>query len=273
MSLDPAFRRLSSRQNPVVARLRALARDGEPHAVLIEGATLAAEAVSADWPLELVAVTQAALAVPSTARLVASLPADVERLLVTPAMMDAMSPVRSPSGLVAVARARPDRQRTAAPDSAPLLVCAADVQDPGNLGAIVRVAEAAGATAVLAAGASADPFGWKALRGSMGSAFRLPVARGLALDEALAAGRARGCRLVAAVLEGTPLHDVDLSGPTCLFVGAEGCGLPAALVDAADERLAIPMERPVESLNVAVAAGIVLYEARRQRAAARTAHS
>jgi TrmH family RNA methyltransferase len=142
-----------------------------------------------------------------------------------------------------------------------------DVQDPGNLGAIVRVAEAAGATAVLAAGASADPFGWKALRGSMGSAFRLPLARRITLEAALDRARAGRCQIVASVLSGTPLHAVDLSGPTCLFVGSEGRGLPAAVTSAADVRLAIPMERPVESLNVAVAAAVILYEARRQRGA------
>jgi TrmH family RNA methyltransferase len=279
MPFDAPFRRLSSRQNPVVSRLRALARDGEGDAALVEGATLAGEAVAAGWTLELVAVTEAALVVPATRRLVDALPASTERLLVTSAVMDAMSPVRTPSGLVAIAF---PRAATSVPGagSVPgegtdpgtgteLLVCAVDVQDPGNLGAIVRVAEAAGATGLLAVGASADPFGWKALRGSMGSAFRLPIRRGVPLPDAIAAARSGGCRIVATVLEGAPLHEVDLTGPTCLLLGSEGSGLPPEIAGAADTRLAIPMESPVESLNVAAAAAVVLYEARRQRAALR----
>lgn len=261
----PSFRRVASRQNPAVARARALARDGAEDTVLIEGATLAAEAASAGWHIDLVAVTESAVADAETARLVASWPSSTERLLVTPAVMHAMSPVRTPSGLVAFARPSLPTPGTDPGAGTALVVCAVDVQDPGNLGAIVRVAEAAGATAVLAAGASADPFGWKALRGSMGSAFRLPLERRITLEAALDRARAARCRIVATVLDGTPLHAVDLSAPTYLFVGSEGQGLPAAVTGTADVRLAIPMERPVESLNVAVAAAVVLYEARRQR--------
>jgi TrmH family RNA methyltransferase len=268
MPPETSLRRVASRQNPAVARARALARSAEPGAVLVEGATLAGEAAAAGWPIDLLAVTEAALADSSIARLVDSLPRATERLFVTNAVMDAMSPVRSPSGLVAIARPPAlDREvfQFDADASPALVVCAVDVQDPGNLGAIVRVAEAAGATAILAAGTSADPFGWKALRGSMGSAFRLPLVRRITLSAALAGARAAGCRIVATVLDGSPLHDVDLAAPTCLFVGSEGSGLPASVIDDADVRLAIPMERPVESLNVAVAAAVVLYEARRQR--------
>ena len=98
------------------------------------------------------------------------------------------------------------------PATAPLVVVAVDVQDPGNVGAIVRVAEAGGATGVIAAGASADPFGWKALRGSMGSALRLPVVRATDTADALADARRHGCRIVATVPRGgRPLFDDRLS--------------------------------------------------------------
>jgi len=140
------------------------------------------------------------------------------------------------------------------------------VQDPGNLGAIVRVAEAAGGTGVVAAGASANPFGWKALRGSMGSGLRLPMAIGIDAGAAVADARKHGCRIVAtAPRGGTPIFDVDLKGPLAVLIGGEGPGLPPALVDAADERVTIPMQAPVESLNAAVTAALILYEARRQR--------
>src|SRR6185436_6673173 len=128
-------------------------------------------------------------------------------------------------------------------------VIGVDIQDPGNVGAIVRVAEAGGATAVIAAGASADPFGWKALRGSMGSALRLPLAAratGAAVDEA----RRRGCRIVAtAPRGGRSLFDADLKGPLAILIGGEGQGLAPSVAAAADDRITIPMAAPVESLN------------------------
>ena len=141
-----------------------------------------------------------------------------------------------------------------------------DVQDPGNVGAIARVAEAGGATGLIAAGASADPFGWKALRGSMGSSLRLPVVSASAA-EAIADARRHDCRIVAAVpRDGRTLYDAQLGGPVAILIGGEGAGLPPALCDSADERVTIPMAPPVESLNTAVAAALVVYEARRQRA-------
>lgn len=271
MPIDSSIRRVSSRQNPLVARCRALARDGAASEVLLEGATLVGEALDAGWTVEVVAFTDDALASPATSRLAHALPEGAECLLVTAAVMDAMSPVRSPSGVVAIARAPslPHVGTDPNPGTDPaLVVCAIDVQDPGNLGAMLRVAEAAGASGVMIAGQSADPWGWKALRGAMGSAFRVPTLRRLTVEDALARARTAGWQVVATVLDGTPLETVDLATPTALFVGAEGAGLPAAVIGAADVRLTIPMAPPVESLNVAVAAAIVLYEARRQRRSA-----
>src|SRR5207237_9700502 len=111
-------------------------------------------------------------------------------------VIDAISPVRSSSPIVALAcRPSTDEARLYR-SAAPLVIVAVDVQDPGNVGAIVRVAEAAGATGVVAAGASADPFGWKALRGSMGSALRVPIAGGDS-RAAVDAGRQHRLRHVA----------------------------------------------------------------------------
>jgi TrmH family RNA methyltransferase len=151
-----------------------------------------------------------------------------------------------------------------APD--PLVVIAADVQDPGNLGAILRVAEAAGATGAIVSGVSADPFGWKALRGSMGSALRLALATTTDVAAAVDEARRAGCAIVATTpRDGRSVFDVKLSGATAVLVGGEGPGLAPAVVDAADIRVTIPMQSPVESLNAAVAAALVLYEVRRQR--------
>ena len=184
----------------------------------------------------------------------------------TAVVMNAISPVRSPSAIVALA----SRPRLADADifqgASPLVVAAVDVQDPGNVGAIIRVAEAGGATGVMVAGASADPFGWKALRGSMGSALRMPVCvkRGpYAFDEA----RRTGCRIVAtAPRGGGSVFDANLRGPLVIVIGGEGRGLPEALLRSADERVTVPMQAPVDSLNAAVTAALIVYEARRQRA-------
>jgi TrmH family RNA methyltransferase len=260
---------ITSRQHPLVARFRDAAR-GEPDGImLLDGAHLVGDAVDAGVALLVAAVTPAALEDDDLQALVSALGAQgVEVTLVSAPVMDAISPVRSPSAIVAVA------ERPAAPDeafyrcAAPLIVVAVDVQDPGNLGAIVRVAEAAGGTGMVAAGASASPFGWKALRGSMGSALRLPIVAGVAADEAVDAARSHGCRVVATVpRDGRPIFEADLGGPLAVLIGGEGRGLPGTLVDAADERVTIPMQAPVESLNAAVTAALILYEARRRRLA------
>ena len=148
----------------------------------------------------------------------------------------------------------------------PFLCVAAGVQDPGNVGAIVRVAEAGGAAGVIVAGNSADPFGWKALRGAMGSAFRLPIVREPDLERGArgAAGgrraRAGDCAAAAADANGAVLSrrsfcDQPLTGACAFMLGGEGPGLPADIISSADGVITIPMEPPVESLNVAVSAG------------------
>jgi len=118
----------------------------------------------------------------------------------------------------------------------------------------------------VAAGASADPFGWKALRGSMASALRLPVAVRIHAAEAVTDARRRGCQIVATTARGGRApFDLDLTRPTAILIGSEGSGLDPSLTQTADQRVTIPMQPPVESLNAAVTAALLVYEARRQR--------
>ncbi len=258
---------ITSRQNPLVARFRTAARGDVGGVLLLDGAHLVADALAAGVTFQLAAVTPASVEEPTIRPLVNALHTNgVEVITVSASVMDAVSPVKTPTGLVALAeRPATDEDRLYAGPAA-LVVAAVDVQDPGNLGAMVRVAEAAGATGLVAAGGSANPFGWKALRGSMGSALRLPIASEVSAEDAVAAARRHGCRIVAAVpRDGRPLFDVDLTGPIAILIGGEGQGLGAALADAADERVTIPMQPPVESLNAAVTAALIVYEARRQR--------
>jgi TrmH family RNA methyltransferase len=185
---------------------------------------------------------------------------------VSDTVMSAMSPVSTPSGIVAIAD-RPSWSVDQVFEGAPqLVVIALDVQEPGNAGAIVRAAEACGATGVAFCGASADPFGWKALRGSMGSALRLPLASVPTVDDAFAAARRHGVLLAATRPRGGRLpREADLRQPIAFVLGGEGPGLPASVVETADLCVSLPMAAPVESLNVAVAAALLVYEASNQR--------
>jgi RNA methyltransferase, TrmH family len=255
---------ITSRQNPLVARFKAAA-DHDAQWMLLEGAHLLTEALEAGLAVDCVAVDPDRLAGGDLDALARALP--VDRLVtVSRSVLDAMSPVRTPSGIVALA-ARP---RHAAADvmhgGTALLVGAADIQDPGNLGAVIRAAEAGGATGVITTPGGADPFGWKAVRGSMGSAFRLPIAHAASATAMVDQARAAGLQVVAAVGHGhTPMHAIDFTRATVVVLGSEGHGLARALMESADVRVSIPMTPPVESLNVAVAAALLVYEARRQR--------
>jgi TrmH family RNA methyltransferase len=235
--------------------------------MLLDGLHLVSEAVAAGITLRTVAFTARARASDEGARLAGLLAArSAEIVEVSDSMMDAMSPVSTPSGVVAIAD-RPASSLARVLESSPQLVVAAiDVQEPGNVGAMVRAAEAFGATGVVCCGASADVFGWKALRGSMGSALRLPVVSGVSAEDALAAMRGRGFHVVATVpAGGARPESLDFRRPTAFLFGGEGRGLADDTVAAADARVSIPMLAPVESLNVAVAVALMIWEAARQR--------
>ena len=258
---------ITSRHNPLVARYRAASRRETDEVILLDGTHLVTDALAAGVRIEHVAMTPAAREDPDQLGVLDRLAsAGVEIVVVAAPVMNAMSPVRSPSGIVALA-AQPSVSGAPIYGAAnALVVVAVGVQDPGNVGAIVRVAEAGSATGVIATDGTADPFGWKALRGSMGSALRLRVVRGTAPADVVAEARHHGCQVVATTPRGgRTWFEIDLTRPTALLIGGEGRGLDSTLVDAADARISIPMQPPVESLNAAVTAALIVYEAQRQR--------
>jgi TrmH family RNA methyltransferase len=258
---------IASRHNPIVARYRSAARGEAADVVLLDGVHLVVEALEAGIPLHDIAVVNDATGRGDVqAAIRALVDRGVEFVTVSASVIDAISPVRSSSPIVALASRPPTDEPRLYRSAAPLVIIAADVQDPGNVGAIVRVAEAAGATGVVAAGASADPLGWKALRGSMGSALRLPLTGPSDLGAAIAGARRHRCRIVATVARGgRSVFEVDYTGPVAILIGGEGAGLPESIAACADERVTIPMQPPVESLNAAITAALVVYEAHRQR--------
>lgn len=255
--------RISSRQNALVRQFRDVVQGVVADAMLLDGDHLVQEALASGVNVNVAAFSERL----ADSRLAARLQSAGTRVVaVSSAVLDAISPVRSPSGVVAIAQ-RPAASLDGALAKAPALVLMLhDVQDPGNVGAVVRAAEACGATGVVCSEHTADPFGWKALRGGMGSTFRLPLAVRQALPAAITTARAGGLRIFATTARGgASLPDCDLRVPAAILLGGEGSGLPPDLIDAADARLTIPMQAPVESLNVAIAAALVVYEAARQR--------
>jgi RNA methyltransferase, TrmH family len=263
-------RTISSRHNPVVAAFRALAATPDPSGrrVLLDGAHLVGEALDAGLGFEVILVAASRSAGSSEAGRLARELAQRGLPLVEAddRAFDAVSPVRAPSGIAAIAvrTVREPADLCSRPDAFVLAVT--DVQDPGNVGALLRSAEAGGATGAFVTGTSANPFSWKALRGSMGSALRLPVVTSAAPDVVLAEMRRNGMRTVASVARGGSDPDaLDWTGSVGLWVGAEGQGLPDDLVARCDARVTIPMAPQVESLNAAVAGAVLVYAARRQR--------
>jgi TrmH family RNA methyltransferase len=255
---------ITSRQHPLVKEFRDLARGAGP-LMLLDGWHLLSEAAAAQVVVEKIAICG-----PPTAkelRVVDRLRRNGARVVdVSGAVLNALSPVNSPTGVVASAHIPAITSASVLSPAPALVLAAAGLQDPGNAGAIIRSAAAAGATGVVLDELSADPWGWKALRASMGSAFHVPVVRSRAIAKLIEEWRGQGVRIVATVPRGgVSMYDVDFTPPTAVLMGGEGAGLPADLIASADEQVSIPMHGAIESLNAAVAAALVLYEARRQR--------
>lgn len=262
--MPPARKAISSAKNPSIQRFHDAASGALEGAMLAEGVRLVGEALAAGLPVIEAAVSPRCADQALRERLQAAAQSFLE---VTDDVLARMSALDTPQGVAAIL-ARPDVDEAALlrGDLAPLVVVAAGVRDPGNLGALVRTAEAAGATGLLTMRGGADPFRDKAVRGSMGSIFRLPVVHGLDSAAVLAFAQRHRLQLVVADGGGTLVHTAaDLRKPSLLVLGAEAAGVPAELIAAAASRVAIPLRAPVESLNVAVAAGVLLYEAWRQR--------
>lgn len=230
---------------------------------MLEGPHLVAEAVAAGIQLETVLATPAWLATPEGRTLAPNLPFLLE---VAPELLDEITDADSPHGVLAVARFPRSGSAALPVHMGGVYLYLDGLQDPGNLGALARVAEASGATALALSPGTVHPNHPRALRASAGSLLRIPVAVGARiedLDQRLAPARPRWMALDPR--DGVGLWQASLDGTLVLVLGAEGPGLSSALLGRADLRLTIPIEPPVESLNATVAAALVLFEVRRRR--------
>ncbi|HEX3437255.1 MAG TPA: RNA methyltransferase [Pseudacidobacterium sp.] len=255
---------VQSRQNARVKELRAALRKGEKTAsglVALEGLHLVEEALRSGLRILTVFVRSGNLALLNQLRI----GLETEILELSPDVFSSAVTTESPQPIAALVEApafSPDAIFSA-PN--PLLLVSAGLQDPGNLGTIIRSAEAFGAAGITTLPGTVSAWNPKALRASAGSAFRLPVVP-LDAKTLFSSLRVHGIRAVATTVEGgTPAQKLDLSQPVALFIGNEGSGLPEEIVGQCDERITISCPGPVESLNAAIAASILLYEASRQR--------
>jgi TrmH family RNA methyltransferase len=267
---DPAIhrrlRRIEGRHNTLVKELRTAFAHGEltPDGYCaIEGMRILEEAIRSG--LKFKAVFFRASAENRAERLLPQIAAHAETLLLPDKLFASVVPSETPQGVAALVRCKPFKlEDVLAKSQAGPLLAIAGVQDPGNLGTILRSAEAFGAGGVLLGEGTVSPFNSKVVRASAGSVFRLPIVQ-TKLAGILEQMRELGLRLIATSShKGTPLDQATLTGSLAIFIGSEGAGLSRELLGEMTEIVAIPHSPTVESLNAGVAASIVLYEAARQ---------
>jgi RNA methyltransferase, TrmH family len=265
------LRRIEGKHNALVKELRqafAHSERTEDGYCAIEGLRIVEEAIRSGLRFKAAFFKESAQNLAE--RLLPQIGANVDTSLLPDKLFDAAVPSESPQGVAALVRLKEfslddllERLQIG-----PLLAVVG-LQDPGNLGTILRSAEAFGSAGLILGDGTVSPFNSKVIRASAGSVFRLPVvvAKATGGMEAVAAKlRANGVRLIATSShKGIRLDQAKLTGASAILIGSEGSGLPKSLMAQMDETIAIPHNQQVESLNAGVAGSIVLYEAARQR--------
>ena len=264
------IRSITSRDNSLLRLARAV-RDGKnTDYIFVEGLRLCEEALRSVLDIEAVIVSEELLRKERAASAIAELAQAAQRSAsVSEKLLESISYTKTPQGIVVLAQ-RPEsseKRLAASMENKSLLVVLHQINNPVNVGAILRTAEAAGATGVIATRNTSDPFSPKSLRGAMGSAFRLPIWTGPTYAEMIDWCHERNIETVAADAEAPLAHtEVDWTRASALVLGPESTGLTDAETASTTQIVRIPMHGAVESLNVSVAAGILLFEAARQRA-------
>ncbi|HLL70919.1 MAG TPA: RNA methyltransferase [Pyrinomonadaceae bacterium] len=264
---------ITSRQNTLIRHARAVSKGSAKDSIFIEGLRLCEEAARSSLVCEEVLHTERFADDERAARVLAELKRRGARFtIVSESVFASLGDTKHPQGIVVLARRFATDEATFEKSLRPnpLVVVLHRVNNPANAGAMLRVAEAAGANGVITTAGSTDVLSPKALRGAMGSSFRLPLWTNAEFAGVLAWCAARGIRSVSADLSAHQTHtELVWTEARAVIMGAEAGGLSDEEIALADARIRVPMQPPVESLNVAVALAVILYEAARQRAAAR----
>jgi RNA methyltransferase, TrmH family len=265
-SASNRLRPISSRQNSLVKALRAAFHSGEltPEGdCAVEGIKILEEAIRSSLRVSAVFVSESAR--DRVNRLLPQLSNQTETLLLPDDVFRSAVTSDSPQGVAALVRVQQHKLDAMIQVIEPLIIVAAGLQDPGNLGTLIRSTEAFGATGLVATEGTVDPYNPKVLRASAGSLFRLPVVKAKAAS-AIAAMKERGLRILATSShKSIPVQEADLTGPLAIIVGNEGAGVARDLLKEADQVIRVPHSLKVESLNAGIAASVVLYECARQR--------
>lgn len=268
---EARLRPITSRQNSLVKELRRafaqaeLTHDGY---MAIEGVRLIEEAIRSGLRFQAIFFSENGRV--HASRLLPQIGSHTEALLLPDEVFLSAVATETPQGVAALVKPRivqlEDIFHSVSESTNDFLILGlAGVQDPGNVGTVIRSAEAFSVRAVLLGEKTASQFNSKVVRASAGSVFREPVIR-ISLGDALPQFKQHGLRVVATSShKGKPLDEIDLSGQVALLIGSEGSGLPPAIVAEADELVTIPHSARVESLNAGIAASILLYEAERQK--------
>jgi len=264
-TLMDRLRPVTGRHNARLKQLRLAFRRAELTSegeCAIEGVKLVEEALRHGQHLTSVFFSESAR--PQAEGLLPQISDRTETLVLPNALFRSIAPSETPQGLAALVKLQPfSAEQLLERANHSLIVVAVGLQDPGNLGTILRSAEAFAAAGVFLAEGTVSPYNSKVLRGSAGSIFRLPFVQ-ISSAELIPLLRERKVRLLATSShKGTPLTEANWTLPLAIFIGNEGTGLPREIVRQMDETLAIPQVAEVESLNAGVAASIVLYEAAR----------
>jgi RNA methyltransferase, TrmH family len=259
---------ITSSSNERIKHARRVREGRERDLIFVEGDRLVAECLSSGLILH--ACFTAAAPSPAQLDLLERLSCPLFQL--SDSVLESLSDTTSTQGIILIAeRPWPTLDRLFAINPAleinsPLLLGLDRIQDPGNLGTLVRTAESAGVSGLFSFAGSADAFSPKTLRSSMGSAFRLPILPDVSGLGTIETCRSRGLKTVVATGEADLLHyDYDWRQPTLLILGNEARGASPEIMAACDVRIRIPLHSPVESLNVSAAGAAILFEAVRQR--------
>ena len=261
------LRRIEGRHNSLLKELRQAFNRGELTAsgeCAVEGFRVIEEAIRSGLKLRAVFVSESGQ--DRAASLLPQIGSHVEAVLVPDKLFAAAVPSDTPQGVAALVHVKKHTPESIleSSSSGPLLVIVG-LQDPGNLGTILRSAEAFGAKGALLGLGTVSTYNSKVVRGSAGSVFRFPFAS-VDLKTVIPEMRSRAIRLVATSShKGVPLSQADFGGETAIFIGNEGAGLEKRLLSEMDQLIMIPHSPRVESLNAGIAASIILYEAARQR--------